>query len=141
MRIAISDFIAAFCHSVPFPSVTRAEIIGLIISIKSSYPSLSPFLLQASSLWIISLSKTRNLHRLDINCFLYKDRVLYCVHYRPLRFAAQYSMSLNACEAYLLEIRKDEIWQLLYIQRQSEGEAYETLVRKGLGWLGYAKDR
>jgi hypothetical protein len=50
-------------------------------------------------------------------------------------------MSLNACEAYLLELRKDEIWQLLYVQRRSEGEAYETLVRKGLGWLGYAKDR
>ena len=48
-------------------------------------------------------------------------------------------MSLNACEAYLLEIRKDEIWQLLYVQRRSEGEVYEILVRKGLGWLGYAK--
>ena len=49
-------------------------------------------------------------------------------------------MSLNACEAYLLEIRKDEIWQLMYVQRLSERKAYEKLVQKGLGWLGYGQD-
>ena len=70
-----------------------------------------------------------------------KDQVLYRLHSHLLRLAIRHSMSLNACEAYLLELKKDEIWQLLYVQRLSEGEAYERLVRKGLGWLGYAKDR
>jgi hypothetical protein len=45
-------------------------------------------------------------------------------------------MSLNACEAYLLENKKDGIWELLYVKRLSVGKAYEMLVENGGGWIG-----